>query len=187
MEGNNAMPALAVIVAVIDKGKILLTKREDFEVWCLPGGGVEEGESIVEAAIRETKEEAGIDVELIRLVGVYSRIGGMWNDVHAVLFAAKPVGGQLQIQPGETVDVAYFPFEEIPDELLFGHERRIQDAIQAVCEIAVRQELNLPVESKPTRQELYALRDQSGLSRQQFYLDRIARAEIREIVEVGGV
>jgi ADP-ribose pyrophosphatase YjhB (NUDIX family) len=34
------MPVLAVIVAVIENGKILLTKREDFEVWCLPGGGV---------------------------------------------------------------------------------------------------------------------------------------------------
>ena len=137
------MPSLAVIVAVIDEGKILLTKRDDFEVWCLPGGGVEDGESMAEAAIRETKEEAGIDVELTRLVGVYSRIGGMWNDVHAVLFAAKPVGGALKIQPGETIEVRYFPFEEIPDELLFGHRRRILDAIHEVSGIAVKQELNL--------------------------------------------
>jgi ADP-ribose pyrophosphatase YjhB (NUDIX family) len=179
------MPGLAVIVAVIDEGKILLTRRDDFEVWCLPGGGVEEGESMAEAAIRETKEETGIDAELTRLVGVYSRIGGMWSDVHAVLFAARPVGGQLKIQPGETVEVAYFSFNEIPNELLFGHERRIRDAIQAVSGIAVKQVLNLSMENKPTRQELYAQRDRSGLSRQQFYLDRIASAEIKEIVEVG--
>ena len=51
------MPGLAVIVAVIDNNKILLTKREDFEVWCLPGGGVEDGESLAEAGIREAKEE----------------------------------------------------------------------------------------------------------------------------------
>ena len=179
------MPSLAVIVAVIDEGRILLTKRDDFEVWCLPGGGVEDGESMAEAAIRETKEEAGIDVELTRLVGVYSRIGGMWNDVHAVLFAAKPVGGALKIQPGETIEVRYFPFEEIPDELLFGHRRRILDAIHEVSGTAVKQELNLLEESKPTRQEFYALRDQSGLPRQQFYLDRIARAQFNEVVEVG--
>jgi ADP-ribose pyrophosphatase YjhB (NUDIX family) len=179
------MPGLAVIVAVIDERKILLTKRDDFEVWCLPGGGVEEGESMAEAAIRETKEETGIDVKLTRLVGVYSRIGGMWNDVHAVLFEAQPIGGKLKVQPGETVEVAYFPFDEIPNELLFGHKRRIQDAVQAVSGVSVKQELNLPVDSKPTRQELYTLRDQSGVSRQQFYLDRIAGAEIKEIVEVG--
>ncbi len=179
------MPGLAAIIAVLDKGKILLTKREDFEVWCLPGGGVEEGESLADAAIREAKEETGIDVELTRLVEVYSRIGGMWNDVHAVLFAAKPVGGALKIQMGETVEVAYFAFEELPDELLFGHRKRIMDAIHQVSGIVVKQELNLPMEDKPSRQELYGLRDQSGLSRQQFYLDRIAQAEIKEIVEVG--
>ena len=43
------MSVLAVIVAIIEDGKILLTKREDFEVWCLPGGGVEDGESVAEA------------------------------------------------------------------------------------------------------------------------------------------
>lgn len=40
------MPVLAVFVAIIEDEKILLTKREDFEVWCLPGGDVEEGESV---------------------------------------------------------------------------------------------------------------------------------------------
>jgi 8-oxo-dGTP diphosphatase len=178
------MPTLAAIVAVIDNGKVLLTKREDFEVWCLPGGGVEDGESLAEAAIREAKEETGVDVELTRLVGVYSRIGGMWNDVHAVLFAARPVGGALKIQAGETVEVAYFPFDEIPDEILFGHKKRIEDAIRDVNGVAVKQELNMFEENKPTRKELYALRDQSGLGRQEFYLQRIARAKIRETIEV---
>ena len=180
------MPSLAAIIAVIDNGKILLTKREDFEVWCLPGGGVEDGESLAEAAIREAKEETGVDVELTGLVGVYSRIGGMWNDVHAVLFAAHPVGGELKVQPGETVEVGYFPFDDIPDEVLFGHKKRIQDAIHNVRGIAVRQEMHLTEPQKPTRKELYAQRDQSGLPRQQFYLERIARAEVREIVEVDG-
>jgi len=180
------MPGLAAIIAVIDHGKILLTKREDFEVWCLPGGGVEDGESLAEAAMREAKEETGIDVELTRLVGVYSRIGGMWNDVHAILFAARPIGGELKIQPGETVEVAYFPFDEIPEEVLFGHKKRIEDAINDVNAIAVRQELNMDDGERPTRKELYTLRDESGLSRQEFYLRRIARAEIREIVEIEG-
>jgi hypothetical protein len=51
----------------------------------------------------------------------------------------------------------------------------------------VRQELNMPNEEKLSRKELYALRDQSGLSRQEFYLQRIDQAKIREIVEVDGV
>ena len=181
------MPSLAAIIAVIDNGKVLLTKREDFEVWCLPGGGVEDGESVAEAAVREAQEETGVQVELTRLVGVYSRLGGMWSDVHAVLFAAKPVGGELKVQPGETVEVAYFRFDDIPDEVLFGHKKRILDAINDVRGIAVRQELDLPGESKPTWKERYALRDESGLTRQQFYLERIARAQVREVVEVENV
>jgi len=179
------MPVVAVIVAVIENEKILLTKREDFEVWCLPGGGVEEGESLAEAGIREAKEETGLDVELTSLVGVYSRLGGGMNDVHAVLFRARPIGGRLQTQPGETIDVAYFPAQALPQEVLFGHKQRIADALNNLSGIAMKQELNLPSENTLTRTELYALRDHSGLPRQQFYLQRIGRAAINEIVEVG--
>ncbi len=179
------MPGLAVIVAVIDDNKILLTKREDFEVWCLPGGGVEDGESLAEAGIREAKEETGIDVELTSLVGVYSRVGGMWNDVHTVLFRARPIGGAVQLQPGETIEVAYFPFDQIPTELLYGHKQRILDAIQDVSGVVRKQELNFPGDEALTRKQLYELRDNSGLSRQQFYLQRIAQAETNEISEVG--
>jgi ADP-ribose pyrophosphatase YjhB (NUDIX family) len=179
------MPGLAVIVAVIDDGKVLLTKREDFEVWCLPGGGVEEGESLAEGAIREAKEETGLDVELTRLVGVYSRMGGGMHDVHAVLYAAKPVGGELRTQPNETVEVAYFPFDQLPGELLFGHKKRIDDAIHNRAGVSVRQEIKLSDTREYTRKQIYEARDRSGLSRQQFYLQRLNGAEIREVVEVG--
>jgi len=179
------MPGLAVIVAVIDDGKVLLTKREDFEVWCLPGGGVEEGESLAEAGIREAKEETGLAVELTRLVGVYSRMGGGLRDMHAVLYAAKPIGGELKTQPNETIDVAYFPFDQLPEELLFGHKKRITDAVNHVNGVSVRQEVKIGDPKQYSRKELYEARDQSGLSRQQFYLQRLAVSEINEVVEVG--
>lgn len=177
------MPGVAVNVAVIHEGKILLTKREDFEVWCLPSGGVEEGESLAEAAIRETKEETGVDVELTRLVGVYSRLGGM-PDVHAILFAGKPVGGEIETQAGETIEVAYFSLDELPHEIAFGHRKRIADALTGVSGISMRQEIKGPDRKRLTRRELYELRDQSGLTRQQFYLQQIELAEIKEIVEI---
>ncbi len=181
------MPGLAVIVAVIDEGKVLLTKREDFEVWCLPGGGVEEGESLAEAGIREAKEETGLDVELMRLVGVYSRMGGGMHDVHAVLYTAKPIGGDLITQPGETVEVAYFPFDQLPNEMLFGHKKRISDAVNLTSGVSVRQELRMTDSRIYTRKEIYEKRDRSGLTRQQFYLQRFEQAEIKEVVEVGDV
>ena len=180
------MPGLAVIVAIIDDGKVLLTKREDFEVWCLPGGGVEDGESLAEAGIREAKEETGLDVELTRLVGVYSRMGGGMHDVHAVLYAARPVGGRLKTQPHETIEVAYFPFDQLPEEMLFGHKKRISDAINHAHGVSVRQEMKIQDPKQYTRKEIYEARDRSGLTRQQFYLQRLAGVEINEVVEVDG-
>lgn len=178
------MPGVAVIVAVIDSGKILLTKREDFEVWCLPGGRVEEGESLAAAGIRETKEETGLAVELTRLVGVYSRLGGGLPDNHSVLYTAKPIGGELKVQSGETVDAAYFAFDDLPEELLFGHKKRIHDAISDASGVSVRQELVLADKTTYTRKELYALRDGSGMTRREFYLQRFGQAQISETVEV---
>ncbi|HSH01990.1 MAG TPA: NUDIX domain-containing protein, partial [Anaerolineae bacterium] len=66
------MLKVGVNVAVIEGGKVLLTQREDFEVWCMPGGHVDGGESVAEAARREVLEETGLEVRLVSLVGVYS-------------------------------------------------------------------------------------------------------------------
>jgi ADP-ribose pyrophosphatase YjhB (NUDIX family) len=177
------MPNIAVNVVVIQDGKILLTKREDFEVWCLPSGGVDEGESVAEAAIRETREETGLDVELTRLVGVYSRLGGL-PDVHAVLYEAKPIGGELRLQPGETIEIRYFAPDGLPDEMTFAHRKRIADAISGKSGMSVKQEIKSAGEVISDREELYALRDRSGLSRQQFYLERIEGAETSETVQL---
>lgn len=177
------MPGIAVNVAVIHEGKVLLTRREDFEVWCLPSGGVEEGESLAEAALRETKEETGVDVELTRLVGVYSRLGGM-PDVHAILFAGKPIGGELKPQPGETIEVKYFAFDELPNEMAFAHKKRIADTFNGKSGMSVKQEIKTIGKIPAGRDELYALRDQSGLSRQQFYLERIEGSETKETVQL---
>lgn len=179
------MPGIAVNVAVIHEEKILLTKREDFETWILPSGGVEEGESLAQAAIRETKEETGLDVKLTRLVGVYSRLSNM-SPGYMVLFAAKPIGGEIKCQEGETIAVEWFGFDEIPSPLSLGHQRRIKDAIEGVNGVAVLQEFKLPsMPEKISQKELLELLVKSGLSRQEFYLQMVEGIEAREIVEVG--
>lgn len=181
------MAGLAVNVAVIHEGKILLTQRDDFETWILPSGGVEDGESIAQAAIRETKEETGLDVELTGLVGVYSRISNM-SPGYMVLFAARPIGGEIKCQEGETIAVEWFAFDEIPSPLSAGHKRRIEDAISGVRGVTVLQEFKLPaMPDGLTRKELIELRDKSGLSRQDFYLSIFEQAELKETTEVPGV
>ena len=178
------MTSVSVNVAILQDGKILLTQREDFETWVLPSGRVEEGESLAQAALREAKEETGIDVELTRLVGVYSRSGTMYPGCTA-LFAARPVSGERTLQKGETIAVEWFRLDEIPAPLSVGQARRIRDAIEGAAGLVVHQDIrSLHLPDPITKEELYALRDRSGLPRQAFYLQMFGDAEINEVVEV---
>lgn len=181
------MASVAVNIAVIDTGKILLTQREDFHTWVLPSGAVEQGESLAQAAIREVEEETGIQAELTWLVGMYVRTGSLEPSYTAV-FAARPAGGALKLQAGETIDVKWFSFEELPSPLHMGQARRIRDAIDGAKGLVVFQEIRAPqLPERLTKQELYALRDRSGLPRQEFYLQIFENAQVREIVEVGSL
>jgi ADP-ribose pyrophosphatase YjhB (NUDIX family) len=162
------MPMLGVTVAIISGDQVLLTRREDFEVWCLPGGAVDDGESVAVAAIREAREETGLEVELTRLVGIYSRPKG-WHSTHLVLFAGHAVGGALRPDPHEVVEAGYFGPDALPEPLLLGHRRQILDALSGAGGNVWSYEIAWPFEPGMTRQELYALRDRSGLSRQEFY------------------
>lgn len=163
------MPFLTVCVVVTEEEKVLLTKRSDFHIWCLPSGGVDDGETVMQAAIRETKEETGLDVKITRLVGIYSRPADI-PSTHAVVFTAIPVGGEICCQPGETLEVRYFPFDDLPAVLAFGHKRHIEDAVQGAKGAVISQRSAKPVKQKTNRQELYSLRDNSGLTPEQFYM-----------------
>jgi ADP-ribose pyrophosphatase YjhB (NUDIX family) len=165
------MPSLGVNIAIIENDRVLLTRREDFEVWCLPGGAVDPGESIAQAAVREAREETGLEVHLTRLVGLYSWPNWHAEGTHAVVFAARPVGGELHIPPVEVLEARYFSLQELPEPVLFGQSRRIKDALLGVSgAVYSRLDAVWPFETEMTRSELYDLRDRSGLSRQQFYL-----------------
>ena len=69
-------PKIAVNAVVFnDKKEVLLAKRTDNGVWCLPGGHVDLGETLAQACLREFYEETGLRGEVLRLVGIYSDPG----------------------------------------------------------------------------------------------------------------
>jgi 8-oxo-dGTP diphosphatase len=182
------MPTLGVEIAILRSGQILLTQREDFETWCLPGGIVDAGESAAQAAVREAREETGLDVQLERLVGLYSMPRWGRGGAHIAVFAARPVGGSLRPQPGEVIAARYFDPDALPEPLLDWHRQRIRDVLDGVGgSVAWSQAAAWPFGQDVTRPALYALRDRSGLSRQEFYLQHFGRAGREgETLEVGG-
>ena len=171
-------------VAVIHNNRVLLTKRNDFGVWCLPGGHVDSGETIAQAAVREVFEETGLKIRLDRLVGIYSIPDAKaWVNL-MISFAGTAVGGVLQAQEDEVLEMAYFCVDEIPENLLWGHRQRIIDAFNGVNGSVWHQ--NIPFDPVKNRQELYDLLAESGLSGSEFYLQNFGwRTPENDKLEVG--
>lgn len=128
---------LGCSAAIFDKGgRVLLTKRTDNGQWCLPGGGVEAGESVAEACEREVREETGLSVRVKRLVGVYSHPDQLavypdGNKSHFVVlhFEAEIISGEPGLSD-ETTDFGYFTLEEVEGlEMLGRHKERILDTL----------------------------------------------------------
>jgi mutator protein MutT len=125
-------PKVAAAVLVRDDdGKVILLRRAQKDkahgLWILPGGHVDRGEVAEEAALREVAEEIGLQVELDRLMGVYTYPD---NPVVLIVYLAHPTGGQLH--PGhEALEVALFDSDSIPwDELgYYSTGQAIKDMI----------------------------------------------------------
>ncbi|MCP5095228.1 MAG: NUDIX domain-containing protein [Chloroflexi bacterium] len=162
------MISLGAGVVIIDEDQVLLIQREDFEVWALPGGRVDEGESIAETAVREALEETGLQVEITHMIGIYSEIGS-WSDWHIASFAAKVVGGELKPQVSETLDVRFFPIDALPENMFWWHRQHVVDYQAGYGGSSVMRQDVITQPGANSRAELYAMRDASGLSRVEFY------------------
>jgi len=124
----------AAAILDVSKEKLLLTRRSDNAQWCLPGGGMDPGESAAQACAREVFEETGLIVRVSRLVGIYTspdRItayadGNRFQYV-SMLFDVTVEGGTLGLSD-ETTEVGYFTEAEIASlDLMSNHRERIPD------------------------------------------------------------
>jgi ADP-ribose pyrophosphatase YjhB (NUDIX family) len=110
---NSLVPAASAVVVDQD-GRILLHRRDVNELWSIPGGAMETGERIADTAVREVKEETGLDVEPEALVGIYSDprhvveyADGEVRQQFSVCFACRVVGGTLATSE-ESLEVGFF-------------------------------------------------------------------------------
>lgn len=123
--------------AVVDhQGRMLLIRRADNQLWAMPGGALEAGETPAEGVQREVFEETGVRCEALKLVGVFdSRRSNSPSRHHLyhIVFLCRPVDTENFGQGThreEVIDVKWFGEQEIPTELDPGHRQRIAETFR---------------------------------------------------------
>ncbi|GEM_PF-701664 len=113
---------IGVHCAVIDGNnnvglRILLSRRGDLNVWSIPGGRLDSGETLQDCAVREVREETGIRAVTLYPVNLYYMQG--WRRMN-ILYAMRPIGGALRSKTTEAHDNRYFPVDELPEGTFFA-------------------------------------------------------------------
>ena len=124
-----ATPKVGVAAIVGDgEGRLLLVQRADSGIWLYPTGWADIGYSASEVAVKEVREETGIECEVVRFVGLLDglRLGFTRVPMYLLQFHCVATGGSLKAHPLETRDVGFFAEDELPWPLagfgLWGHQ-----------------------------------------------------------------
>jgi mutator protein MutT len=110
-----------------ESGRVLLQKRGDSNKWGFPGGAIELGETPEEAAIRELKEETGLDVTIESLIGIYTDSDMKYPNGYnaqsiAIFYKLKALSGELICDNKETIDLKFFDVDKLPEMFCKQHE-----------------------------------------------------------------
>ena len=129
---RNPFPTVDVIIE-LEGGIVLIQRKNPPYGWALPGGFVDYGESLEEAAIREAKEETSLNVELISQLGAYSdpdRDPRQHNI--SVVFVARNKGKGKPAASDDALEVGIFDADSLPKELAFDHSKILKDYFESL-------------------------------------------------------
>ena len=126
---NSLVPSVNVVVTNAD-GDVLLIRRSDNQNWAVPGGAIDLGESMVQAAVRETKEETGVDCSITGLVGIYTdpkhvilyTSNGEVRQEFSILLTARATGG-VPTRSDESSEVLWVARESLGE---YGMDRSMR-------------------------------------------------------------
>ena len=127
---NNPVPAVDLIIEIEGKGLVLIEQRNPPPGWALPGGFVEVGETLEQAAIREAKEETCLDVELLGQFHTYSdpKRDPRMHCISTV-FVARATGTPRAEDDAKSV--ALYPKDQLPAVLAFDHRKILGDFLSS--------------------------------------------------------
>ncbi len=123
----------ATAIIPFPEDKILLVKRDTVPFkgyWALPGGRMDPGETVEQTIVRECKEETGLDVEVVRVIGEYVEKGikdEVDYEYYPTCFLVKVVGGEIKRQESEIQEIRLFSLKRLPNPLAFEHNKMIED------------------------------------------------------------
>jgi len=122
----NPLPTVDIIIELHGKG-ILLIKRKNFPIgWAIPGGYVDYGESLEDAATREAKEETGLDVKLIRQLHTYSKSDrDPRHHSISTVYIARARGNPFAAD--DAAEVGIFTSDNLPSPIVFDHKEILSD------------------------------------------------------------
>ena len=130
MSYKNPVPAVDLIIEIEGKGLVLIERLNPPPGWALPGGFVEYGESLEQAAVREAKEETCLDVELLGQFHTYSD-PNRDPRMHCIstVFVARATGTPRAEDDAKSV--ALYPQNQLPDILAFDHRKILNDYLNS--------------------------------------------------------
>ena len=116
---------LGVRMMLVQNNQVLLVRHTYIDGWFLPGGGVKRGETLEQAARREVREEAGVEVQTLTFVGAYSNFVNWKNDHNIVFFSDQfTVNGK---HDKEIAEARFFPLDNLPADTEPGHRLRLDE------------------------------------------------------------
>lgn len=125
---QNPVPAAGAVI--VENDAVLLVKRAHpprIGWWCFPAGFMEWNEHPSETAVREVREETGLDIELTSFFEVYSGTDDPRNNAILILYLARVTGGELRAAD-DALEVAWFKFDNLPDKIAFeSHIQALAD------------------------------------------------------------
>ncbi len=123
---RNPTPTVDIIIEIASQGIVLIKRKNPPYGWAIPGGFVDYGESLEEAALREAKEETNLDIELIKQFHTYSdqNRDPRYHTISTV-YIAKANG--IPQAMDDAIEIGIFTESNLPDKIAFDHRSILSD------------------------------------------------------------